>query len=182
MAKNYTKQSHPRSRNQSGNNIYSINYRFDSISIAGKNSGNALDLIKKYNELAKEAFGEHDIVKAEMFRQYAEHYRKIVTEINEKRNQKNNNQNPRFNNKNESNENTQEVIKNSPKVEPKEESKNTTVEVTENVEKTEKKSGKLKIVEIKAASETSVEDKPAPKRRGRPAGSTNKPVVKKAAS
>ena len=37
------------------NQIYSLNYKFDSTSIAGKISGTALDLIKKYNELAKEA-------------------------------------------------------------------------------------------------------------------------------
>ena len=35
------------------NQIYSLNYKFDSTSIAGKISGTALDLIKKYNELAK---------------------------------------------------------------------------------------------------------------------------------
>lgn len=39
------------------NQIYSLNYKFDSTSIAGKISGTALDLIKKYNELAKEAHG-----------------------------------------------------------------------------------------------------------------------------
>ena len=71
------------------NQIYSLNYKFDSCSIAGKISGTALDLIKKYNELAKEAHGNNDYVNAEIFRQYAEHYRKIVTDINEKRNQNN---------------------------------------------------------------------------------------------
>lgn len=65
--------------------IYSLNYKFDSCSIAGKINGTALDLIKKYNELAKEAQSNGDHVNAEVFRQYAEHYRKIVTEINEKR-------------------------------------------------------------------------------------------------
>ena len=44
-------------------------------------------MIKKYNELAKEAQSNGDHVNAEVFRQYAEHYRKIVTEINEKRSQ-----------------------------------------------------------------------------------------------
>jgi hypothetical protein len=171
MAKNYTKQSHSRSRNQSGNNIYSINYRFDSISIAGKHSGNALDLIKKYNELAKEAFGEHDIVKAETFRQYAEHYRKIVTDINEKRNQRNNNQKNKNSSQSENTTTNLEVAVNN--AEPK------VVEVTENAEKTEKKSGKLKIVEIKSSKETNEEIKPAPKKRGRPAGSTKKASVKK---
>lgn len=75
-------------RNNNGNNqIYSLNYKFDSTSIAGKCCGTALDLIKRYNELAKDAAGNNDYVTAEVFRQYAEHYRKIVTEINEKKNQ-----------------------------------------------------------------------------------------------
>ena len=69
--------------NNYNNQMYSINYKFDSSSPAGKCSGTALDLIKKYNELAKEAQGNGNYVEAEVFRQYAEHYRKIVTEINE---------------------------------------------------------------------------------------------------
>lgn len=73
--------------NNSYNQIYSLNYKFDSTSPAGKCSGTALDLIKKYNELAKEAHMNNDYVGAEVFRQYAEHYRKIVTEINERKNQ-----------------------------------------------------------------------------------------------
>ena len=73
-------------RNNSGNsNAYSLNYKFDSISPAGKINGTALDLIKKYNELAKEAHGSGDYIEMEVYRQYAEHYRKIVTEINERR-------------------------------------------------------------------------------------------------
>lgn len=72
--------------NNNSNQIFSLNYKFDSISIAGKISGTALDLIKRYNELAKEAHGNSDYVTAEVYRQYAEHYRKIVTEINEKKN------------------------------------------------------------------------------------------------
>ena len=72
--------------NNYNNQIYSINYKFDSISPAGKCSGTALDLIKRYNELAKEAHGNGNYVEAEVFRQYAEHYRKIVTEINERKN------------------------------------------------------------------------------------------------
>ena len=74
--------------------MYSINYKFDSSSPAGKCSGTALDLIKKYNELAKEAQSNGDYVEAEVFRQYAEHYRKIITEINERKN-------ARFANKND---------------------------------------------------------------------------------
>lgn len=73
-------------RSSGANNIYSLNYKFDSISSAGKFSGTALDLIKKYNELAKEAHSNGDYVEMEVFRQYAEHYRKIVTEINERKN------------------------------------------------------------------------------------------------
>lgn len=81
-----------RNNNSSNNNnynnqIYSLNYKFDSCSVAGKCSGTALDLIKRYNELAKEAHSNNNYVEAEVFRQYAEHYRKIVTEINERKNQ-----------------------------------------------------------------------------------------------
>ena len=75
-------------RNNGNNNqIYSLNYKFDSTSPAGKFCGTALDLIKRYNELAKDAASNNDYIMAETFRQYAEHYRKIVTEINEKKNQ-----------------------------------------------------------------------------------------------
>ena len=73
--------------NNNNNNIYSLNYKFDSVSIAGKFNATALDLIKRYNELAKEAQSRGDYVDMEVFRQYAEHYRKIVTEINERKNQ-----------------------------------------------------------------------------------------------
>lgn len=73
-------------RNNGNSNAYSLNYKFDSISPAGKVSGTALDLIKKYNELAKEAHGSGDYIEMEVYRQYAEHYRKIVTEINERKN------------------------------------------------------------------------------------------------
>ena len=82
----YMKKNSNKYRGNS-NQIYSLNYKFDSTSIAGKFSGTALDLIKKYNELAKDAQSNSDYVSAEVFRQYAEHYRKIVTDINEKRNQ-----------------------------------------------------------------------------------------------
>ena len=78
-----------RNNNNYGNNqIYSLNYKFDSSSPAGKFNGTALDLIKKYNELAKDAQSNNDYVMAEVYRQYAEHYRKIVTEINEKKQQR----------------------------------------------------------------------------------------------
>lgn len=80
------KKTNNKYRNNNSNQIYSLNYKFDSISVAGKISGTALDLIKRYNELAKEAHANGDYVTSEVFRQYAEHYRKIVTEINEKKN------------------------------------------------------------------------------------------------
>lgn len=78
-----------RSNNSSTNTstIYSLNYKFDSNSIAGKVNGTALELIKRYNDFAKDAQSNNDYVSAEIFRQYAEHYRKIVTEINERKNQ-----------------------------------------------------------------------------------------------
>lgn len=72
--------------NNYNSQVYSLNYKFDSISPAGKFCGTALDLIKRYNELAKEAQANGNIVEAEVFRQYAEHYRKIITEINERKN------------------------------------------------------------------------------------------------
>lgn len=73
--------------NNNNSTIYSLNYKFDSVSAAGKFSGTALELIKKYNELAKEAHSNGNYVEMEVFRQYAEHYRKIVTEINERKSQ-----------------------------------------------------------------------------------------------
>lgn len=77
---------------RNNNSIYSLNYKFDSASPAGKFCGTALELIKKYNELAKEAHSNGNYVEMEVFRQYAEHYRKIVTEINERKNQQRENQ------------------------------------------------------------------------------------------
>lgn len=75
-------------RFRSNNNCYTLNYKFDSVSIAGKISGTALDLIRRYNDLAKEAQSSGDYVDMEIYRQYAEHYRKIVTDINERRQQR----------------------------------------------------------------------------------------------
>lgn len=80
------KKQNNRFRNNGGNNSgYTLNYKFDSVSIAGKISGTALDLIRRYNDLAKEAQSSGNYVDMEIYRQYAEHYRKIVTEINERR-------------------------------------------------------------------------------------------------
>lgn len=108
------KKTNNKYRNNNSNNynnqIYSLNYKFDSISPAGKCSGTALDLIKKYNELAKEAHGNNDYVEAEVFRQYAEHYRKIVTDINEKKAQRPQQQ---FNKAGEKSENVSDNLQNS---------------------------------------------------------------------
>lgn len=82
-----------RNGNNNNNNGYTLNYKFDSVSIAGKISGTALDLIRRYNDLAKEAQGCGNYVEMEVYRQYAEHYRKIVTDINERRNARAENQN-----------------------------------------------------------------------------------------
>ena len=88
------KKQNNRYRNSSNNNGYTLNYKFDSVSIAGKISGTALDLIRRYNDLAKEAQSSGDYVDMEIYRQYAEHYRKIVTDINERRQSRmDNNQN-----------------------------------------------------------------------------------------
>lgn len=93
--------------NNYNNQVYSINYKFDSVSPAGKFCGTALDLIKKYNELAKEAHANGNYVEAEVFRQYAEHYRKIVTEINERKNIRFNNKDTQANN--ETSETNEEI-------------------------------------------------------------------------
>lgn len=82
----YRNNNHNNHNYNNSGAIYSLNYKFDSSSIAGKCSGTALDLIKRYNDLAKDAQSNSDYVNAEIFRQYAEHYRKIVTDINERRN------------------------------------------------------------------------------------------------
>ena len=79
------KKQNNRFRNGNNNSCYTLSYKFDSVSIAGKISGTALDLIRRYNDLAKEAQSSGDYVDMEIYRQYAEHYRKIVTEINERR-------------------------------------------------------------------------------------------------
>lgn len=111
------KKTNNKYRNNNNNNqIYSLNYKFDSCSIAGKVCGTALDLIKRYNELAKEAHGNNNYVEMEVFRQYAEHYRKIVTEINEKKNQlqsQNPNQNQNHNQRNPNRRDNEEAANNS---------------------------------------------------------------------
>ena len=100
------KKQNNRYRNGNNNNGYTLNYKFDSVSIAGKISGTALDLIRRYNDLAKEAQSSGDYVDMEIYRQYAEHYRKIVTDINERRQSRiENNQNKNNDQENASSEN-----------------------------------------------------------------------------
>ena len=140
--------------NNYNNQVYSINYKFDSISPAGKVCGTALDLIKKYNELAKEAQANGNYVEAEVFRQYAEHYRKIVTEINEKKNirfnSKDSSQNTENNGENvpadsSENDNQEQVVENiSPKVENSENQKEN--DLVETKVKSSKKS--FKVIEV----------------------------------
>jgi len=99
------KKQNNRFRNGNNNNGYTLNYKFDSVSIAGKISGTALDLIRRYNDLAKEAQSSGDYVEMEIYRQYAEHYRKIVTDINERRQSRQENN---FKNSNQETENSTE--------------------------------------------------------------------------
>lgn len=100
------KKQNNRYRNgNNANNGYTLNYKFDSVSIAGKISGTALDLIRRYNDLAKEAQSCGNYVEMEVYRQYAEHYRKIVTDINERRQPRSDNQN----NQNKVDENNSET-------------------------------------------------------------------------
>ena len=135
-------------RNNNGNNqIYSLNYKFDSSSPAGKINGTALDLIKRYNELAKDAASNNDYVTAEVYRQYAEHYRKIVTEINEKKNQ-----------------NRPQVNLTATENQPSEQAENVDESAqpqvaTEQTETTEKKS--FTVVEISHTEAESVDETPA---------------------
>ncbi len=142
-----------------GNTVYSLNYKFDSVSAAGKFSGTALDLIKRYNELAKEAQSNGNYVEMEVFRQYAEHYRKIVTEINERKNQHRDYQNE---NQQNTEENTTEENDNSlvetqaaePTVENTPAPVENTAETT--AEKPRRGRRSLKVVEVseEAAAET----------------------------
>lgn len=157
-----------RSNNNYNNQIFSLNYKFDSISSAGKISGTALDLIKRYNELAKEAQGNGDYVEAENFRQYAEHYRKIVTEINERKSEMNERrfQQPAAQPQMAENQPAAEAV-------PEQTSEPTAAETT--AEPAPKKT--FKIIEINAADA----EKPVSK-RGRPRmGTSRKPKVEAAA-
>ena len=158
-----------------GNNIYSLNYKFDSISSAGKVSGTALDLIKRYNELAKEAQSNGNYVEMEVFRQYAEHYRKIVTEINERRNQNRENQNNNDNG-NANAESNDETTANNDLVEteaaeatkPEQAEESAVSETVENAEKPRKRRS-FTVVDMTAktenAAEVDAENAEKPKRR-----------------
>lgn len=152
---------------RNNNNIYSLNYKFDSICSAGKFSGTALELIKKYNELAKEAHSNGDYVEMEVFRQYAEHYRKIVTEINERKNMmRDNNQSAENQPKEENSESSQtsEVVETA---EQNTETKNTEQAVTEEqnpeTEPKVRKRRSFKIVDLNQTqeNETKQDDVPA---------------------
>lgn len=149
------------SNNNYNNQIYSLNYKFDSISVAGKISGTALDLIKRYNELAKEAQGNNDYVAAENFRQYAEHYRKIVTEINERKNQRNQHH---YNEENTNVDNEQIQMTNTSENQTVSEENSSVSEnpVVDEVKKTPKRS--FKIIEINA-SDTEVANVSRPRTR-----------------
>lgn len=134
-----------------GNTIYSLNYKFDSVSSAGKLSGTALDLIKKYNELAKEAHNNGDYVQMEVFRQYAEHYRKIVTEINERKNQNKDNAGEQNNSQNQA---TEQSAEETAEIQPAE---NNNAETPEN-----------NLVETEAAAPQSVAETEAKKTAEKP--------------
>ncbi|MBQ8465885.1 MAG: DUF4167 domain-containing protein [Alphaproteobacteria bacterium] len=148
-------------RNNNGNNqIYSLNYKFDSSSIAGKISGTALDLIKRYNELAKDSASNNDYVSAEIFRQYAEHYRKIVTDINEKKNQNRQQYMPQDNQQqgNMENNDSEQNIQNSEQV--------TEAETTQVAEKKSFTVVEISHTEAESAVETpAANDEPVRKKR-----------------
>ena len=142
-----------RGNGSSSSAIYSLNYKFDSNSIAGKISGTALELIKKYNDFAKDAQGNGDYVNAEIFRQYAEHYRKIVTEINERKNQQRQSSSENAETQNE-NDNAASVAEN--ENQPQEENKPVTEEnsVNPKVENTQSEpNNAAEISEVKSEAE-----------------------------
>lgn len=118
--------------NNYNNQVYSINYKFDSVSPAGKVCGTALDLIKKYNELAKEAQANGNYIEAEVFRQYAEHYRKIVTEINERKNVRFNSKDVSQGNEPNNESNQADIQEDNADVEQTVEKTSSNVEINEN--------------------------------------------------
>lgn len=155
------------------NAIYSLNYKFDSVSSAGKVSGTALDLIKKYNELAKEAHSNGDYVAMEVFRQYAEHYRKIVTEINERKTQNRENQNTSAENQKDAvsnnNENNETPLNDNGLVETEAASqdvKENKEDTDNNTENNIKKKKSFTVIEVSSSSENieKTEEKPCKRR------------------
>lgn len=158
------------------NAIYSLNYKFDSVSSAGKVSGTALDLIKKYNELAKEAHSNGDYVAMEVFRQYAEHYRKIVTEINERKTQNRENQNTSAENQKDAvsnnNENNETPLNDNGLVETEaasqdvKENKENKENTDNNTENNIKKKKSFTVIEVSSSSENieKTEEKPCKRR------------------
>lgn len=147
-----------------GNPVYSLNYKFDSVSAAGKFSGTALDLIKRYNELAKEAQSNGNYVEMEVFRQYAEHYRKIVTEINERKNQHREYQSENQQVAEEGNNNLVETQAAEPTPENAPVPTENTVETA--AEKPHRGRRSLKVVEVSEADATA--PKTAPRKRRTP--------------
>lgn len=138
------------------NNMYNLNYRFDSLSPAGKCSGTALDLIKRYNDLAKEAHSGGNYVEMEVFRQYAEHYRKIVTEINERKN------NAQSQQPNPSQQEATQPLEEKNATDEKE-NLNTEEAITQKPLSYKKKT--LKIVEVKESEILPSDEKPQTKKR-----------------
>jgi len=162
------KKQNNRYRNGNNNNGYTLNYKFDSVSIAGKVSGTALDLIRKYNDLAKEAQSCGDYVEMEIYRQYAEHYRKIVTDINERRQTRQENNN-RHNEQEEQIvetqvENKSDVEMTSEPVEP-EAAPNGYVETLPATENVKKAFEIVEVTEEKAESDENVKPKRVYRRR-----------------
>lgn len=159
-----------------GNSVYSLNYKFDSVSAAGKLSGTALDLIKRYNELAKEAQSNGNYVEMEVFRQYAEHYRKIVTEINERKNQHREYQSENQQNAEESASEAGNNLVETQAAEPVAENTSVSAENTAEtvVEKPHRGRRALKVVEVSEATPTA-EAEPRKRRspiRRKPASET----------
>ena len=146
--------------NNYNNQVYSLNYKFDSTSPAGKVTGTALDLIKKYNDLAKDSVSNNDYVTAEVYRQYAEHYRKIVTEINEKKMQRNN-FNHEAENVVEANVAEKQVAENDNGMETQ--ASEVAAAPVEDAPVVEKKA--FTVIEISEAQNAEAEKAPAPKKR-----------------
>lgn len=142
------KKQNNRYRNGNNNNGYTLNYKFDSVSIAGKISGTALDLIRRYNDLAKEAQSSGDYVDMEIYRQYAEHYRKIVTEINERRQTRMENNQAR-NSEADAQNNSEDIAEeNTPSEEPKNEPETAPNGYVETLPAVEQPAKSFEVVEI----------------------------------